>query len=317
MRIVFLGTGDIGLPSLKMLLGDPRHEVAAVVTQPDKPAGRKMELRPSPIKLAALEHGIPVLQPEKIRQPAVIESLRAFAPEVIVVMAYGQILSRALLELPSIACLNLHASILPRWRGAAPIQAGIEAGDTESGITVMYMAEGLDTGDILLIQSLPIRRRETGGSLHDRLADLAPLSLRVALDAIAAGDAPRMPQQEEESSYAAKLSRQAGAIDWHAPAEVIARKIRAMNPWPAANTLLPGADGALRQLKVFSCILHRKSSGAPGEVLAADRNGLLVAAGTGAILLRDVQLEGKRRMGAGDLLRGHPIAPGTVLPSAE
>src|SRR4051812_45963488 len=177
MRIVFLGTGDIGLPTLRWLLAAPDVSVAGVVTQPDKPVGRHQEMTAPAIKKLALEHGLPVLQPRKIREPSALEELRALVPDVIVVMAYGQILPKALLEMPTIACLNLHASLLPRHRGAAPIQAAIEAGDRESGIAVMYMAEGLDTGDVLLAKSLPIRRRETGGSLHDRLGLLAPQTL--------------------------------------------------------------------------------------------------------------------------------------------
>src|SRR3954466_2719602 len=193
MRIVFLGTGDIGVPTLRWLLAAPGITVAAVVTQPDKPAGRKMELHASAIKTLALEHGLPVLQPRKIREPAALEEVRAFAPDLIVVMAYGQILPKALLYMPTVASLNLHASLLPKYRGAAPIQAAIEAGDRESGVAVMYMAEGLDTGDVLLAKSLPIRRRETGGSLHDRLALIAPEALADALPLLAQGTAPRIP----------------------------------------------------------------------------------------------------------------------------
>jgi methionyl-tRNA formyltransferase len=312
MRIVFMGTGDIGVPSLRMLLSAPEHQVVAAVTQPDKPVGRKQELHASAIKKLALEHGVPVLQPERMRRPEAIAGLRAFAPELVVVMAYGQILPREVLELPSIACLNLHASLLPRHRGAAPIQAVIEAGDRETGITVMYMAEGLDTGDILLTRSLPIRRRETGGTLHDRLALLAPEALAEALPLLAEGRAPRTPQEEAHATYAPKLTRQHGEIRWSAAATEIDRKIRALNPWPSAFTMVPSADGA-RKLKVFGCIVHRRESGPPGEVLRADRHGLLVAAGEGSVLLRDVQLEGKRRMGAGEFLRGHPVPAGAVL----
>src|SRR4051812_26317259 len=185
MRLIYMGTGDIGLPVLRSLLDSPEHEIAAVVTQPDKPAGRGNELRASPIKLLAQERGMAVFQPRKIREPGALEPLRALAPEVIVVMAYGQILPRDLLEMPSVACLNLHASLLPRHRGAAPIQAAILAGDRESGVTVMYMAEGLDTGPMLLERRIPIRRRETGGTLHDRIAELSPGALAEALRLLA------------------------------------------------------------------------------------------------------------------------------------
>jgi methionyl-tRNA formyltransferase len=247
-----------------------------------------------------------------MRAPESVAEIVALRAEVIVVMAYGQILPKAVLDAPRLACLNLHASLLPRWRGAAPIQAAIEAGDAETGITVMHMAEGLDTGDILLKRAIPIRRRETGGSLHDRLADLAAAALAEALPLVAAGTAPRIPQDESLANYAAKLTREHGEIDWNAPQAAIDRRIRAMNPWPAAHTWLPGPDGA-RTLKVFSCIRHRRESGKPGTVLRADRRGILVAAGEGAVLLREIQIEGKRRMSAGEFLRGHSIAPGTEL----
>ncbi len=312
MRIVYLGTGDIGVPTLQMLLDSPEHQVIAAATQPDKPAGRRMELRPSAIKTLALERGIPVFQPTRIRLPEAVERLRACEPDVIVVMAYGQILPKAILEMPKVACLNLHASLLPRHRGAAPIQAAIESGDRESGVAVMYMAEGLDTGDVLLMKALPIRRRETGGSLHDRLAAISPGALREALDLLAAGRAPRVPQNDAEATYAAKLTREHGEIRWTDSRTTIDRKIRAMYPWPSAYTWLPGPGGPAK-LKVYSCIQHRRNQGQPGEVLRADKHGLLVAAGEGAILLRDVQLEGKRRMPASDFLRGHPVAPGVVL----
>lgn len=312
MRIVFLGTGDIGVPTLRWLLAAPGIVVPAVVTQPDKPAGRKQELLASAIKTLALERGLPVMQPRKIREAAALEEVRAFAPDVIVVMAYGQILPKALLDMPKLACLNLHASLLPKHRGAAPIQAAIEAGDRESGVAVMYMAEGLDTGDVLLAHRLPIRRRETGGSLHDRLGLLAPGALAEALRLLAEGKAPRTPQDESLATYAQKLTREHGAIDWPAGWSAAERKIRAMNPWPSAYTWLPGSE-APRKLKVFSVIVHRHEAGSPGEVLRADRRGLLVGTGDGALLLRDVQLEGKRRMTAREFLQGHAIAVGTRL----
>ena len=312
MRVLFLGTGDVGLPALRWLLRE--HEVVAVVAQPDKPVGRKQELTPPPTKRLALEHGVPVLQPKRIREPAAVAELAALAPEVIVVMAYGQILPKTLLDLPPRACLNLHASLLPAHRGAAPIQAAILAGDRESGIAVMWMDEGLDTGDILLTRPLRIRRRETGGTLHDRLALLAPEALADAMQLLALGTAPRHPQDPALATYAPKLSRESGVIDWHASAQAIDRRVRAMNPWPASSTLLPDpAGGAPRKLKVFSVIPFRRASGEPGTVLRADKRGILVAAGNGAVLLRDVQLEGKRRMPVHEFLPGHPIAVGTQL----
>jgi methionyl-tRNA formyltransferase len=312
MRIIFMGTGEIGLPAFRWLLHAPECEVVAAVTQPDKPVGRRQELQASSVKQLAAERGVPVLQPVKLRAPESVAEIVALRPDVIVVMAYGQILPKAVLDAPRLACLNLHASLLPRWRGAAPIQAAIEAGDAKSGVTVMYMAEGLDTGDILLMKETPLSDTDTGGALHDRLAEVAAFALGEAMPLVAAGTAPRVPQDEAQATYAAKLSRENGRIDWQATPAEIDRRIRAMNPWPAAHTFLPSPAGPL-QLKVFACMPQRGASGAPGTVVRADASGLLVAARGGAALLREVQLEGKRRMAAGEFLRGHAIAPGTVL----
>jgi methionyl-tRNA formyltransferase len=295
-----------------MLLQSPEHHVLACVTQPDKPAGRRLELLPSPIKVLAMQHHVPIFQPAKIREPAAIEQLRYQRPDVIVVIAYGQILPGDLLRIPRIACLNLHASLLPKHRGAAPIHAAIEAGDRDTGMTVMYMNEGLDTGDVLLTRPLRIGRRETSGSLHDRLAALAPAALADALTLLKQGRAPRTPQDHAQATYAAKLTRENGEIDWSTSQDAIDRRIRAMNPWPGAFTWLPSPEGP-RKLKVFSCIQHRRAGAAPGTVVHADKHGILVAAGEGAVLLREVQVEGKKRMSARDFLLGTLVAPGTVL----
>ena len=316
MRVVFMGTGGIGVPAFQWLLGSRECEVVAAVTQPDKPAGRKLELRASAIKQLAVARGVPVLQPVKMRAAEAVAEIAALRADVIVVMAYGQILPKAVLAAGRLACLNLHASLLPRWRGAAPIQAAIGAGDAASGITVMHMAEGLDTGDILLLKETPIAAAETGGSLHDRLAEIAAAGLAEALPLVADGTAPRTPQDETRATYAAKLSRENGRLDWRASPAEIDRRIRAMNPWPAAHTFLPSPAGP-RQLKVFAASPLTDTTGPPGEVLRADDSGLLVGAGGGAVLLHDVQLEGKRRMSARDFLLGHPVAPGTVLGKSE
>ncbi|HET6407352.1 MAG TPA: methionyl-tRNA formyltransferase, partial [Chthoniobacteraceae bacterium] len=252
---------------------------------------------------------------KKIRERTAVEQIQFLRPDVIVVIAYGQILPREILDTPSVACLNLHASLLPRHRGAAPIPAAVESGDRDSGMTVMYMAEGLDTGDILLKRSTRIGRRETAGTLHDRLAKIAPDALKEALLLLKQGRAPRVPQAEAEATYATKLTREHGEIKWTASREEIDRKIRGMNPWPSAYTWLPTADGP-RKLKVFGCILIRRAAGQPGEVIRADKNGILVATGSGGILLREIQLEGKRRMTAKDFLLGHPIAVGSMLGGA-
>ncbi len=318
MRVVYIGSGDIGLPTLRWLL-DQRQaaepiELVGVVAQPDKPVGRKQELTPPPTKRLALEHGVPVLQPVRMRQPEAVAEVAALAPDLIVVMAYGQILPKALLDLPPLGCLNLHASILPAHRGAAPIQAAILNGDPETGITVMWMDEGLDTGDILLARTLPIRPDETGGSLHDRLGELAPEALSDAIALIRQGTAPRIPQDHAKATYAAKLSRESGVINWTASSVEIDRRIRAMNPWPAASTTIPGPSRPLN-LKIFQGfpLPDHPQEAPPGSVLRGDKQGLLVQAGKGAVLIKEVQLEGKRRMSAADFLLGTPLAPGVVL----
>src|SRR5664279_5412871 len=252
MRIVFIGTGDIGLPVLRSLRESDAHKLVGVVTQPDKPAGRAQRIAAPPIKTALAGSGLPILQPDRIKSGEAVEAIRALAPDVIVVMAYGQILPRTVLDIPSVACLNLHASLLPRHRGAAPIQASIVAGDRESGITVMYMSDGLDTGDILLQSPLEIAADETGGSLHDRLAQIAPNALREAFAQLQRGNAPRIPQDASLATYAPKLGREDGRIVWTESAALLERKIRAFNPWPGAFTLLRDGAGRDRKLKVFS-----------------------------------------------------------------
>jgi len=345
MRIVFIGTGGIGLPALSALL-ESEHEVVGVVTQPDKPAGRDQRIEAPPIKKALAgtkmspnpppagssfnpnnvltgptpQEGAgrpsrlqrpaalralrgPILQPARIKDRESIEEIRALTPDVIVVMAYGQILPRNVLEIPPTACLNLHASLLPRHRGAAPIQAAIAAGDRETGITVMYMSEGLDTGDILLRRKIDILPNDTGGSLHDRLAQIAPEALLESLRMLASGSAPRIPQENALATYAPKLNREAGRIDWSEPAETIERKIRAFNPWPGAFMRITTKANELRTLKIFSAAIV-DLGGAPGEILGGEKE-LIIAAGIGALSLLEVQVEGKRRMSATEFLRGH------------
>jgi methionyl-tRNA formyltransferase len=301
MRIVFMGAGEIGVPTLQALLNS-EHEVVGVVTQPDKPVGRSQLIEPPPIKKALSGTNIPVLQPARIKDRQAIEEIRALRPDVMVVMAYGQILPRGVLEIPEIACLNLHASLLPRWRGAAPIQAAIAAGDGEIGITVMYMDEGLDTGDILLQRTIDILPADTGGALHDRLAEVAPETLLESLDLLAKGKAPRTPQDNAVATYAPKLKREDGKIDWSDPADAIERKIRAFDPWPGAFMTV-STDGT-RNLKIFSATVI-DLRGKPGKILRSE-NELVVAAGEDALSLGEVQLEGKRRMSAMEFLRGHP-----------
>ncbi|MFL6553501.1 MAG: methionyl-tRNA formyltransferase [Chthoniobacterales bacterium] len=308
MRIVFIGTGEIGVPTLRALLNS-EHEVVAVVTQPDKPVGRDQRIEPPPIKTAligrARPQGAPIFQPARIKDPQAIEQIRSRTPDAIVVVAYGQILPRDVLEIPRLACLNVHASLLPRWRGAAPLQAAIAAGDFETGITVMYMDEGLDTGDILLQRNVEILPNDTGGSLHDRLAQIAPEALLESLRLIAAGSAPRIRQDNARATYAPKLKREHGQIDWSESAAAIERKIRAYNPWPGA--FMKVGD---QNLKIFSASVV-DLTGQPGEILRSDKD-LIVAAGKGALCLAEVQLEGKRRMSGAEFLRGHGALPGAA-----
>jgi len=307
MRVVFIGTGEIGAPTLHALLRSKEHQLAAVVTQPDKPAGRDQRIKPPPIKKALAGAKIPTLQPARIKDRQSIEEISALAPEVIVVMAYGQILPQGVLGTPRVACLNLHASLLPRHRGAAPIQAAIASGDFETGITVMYMDEGLDTGDILLQRKIDILPTETGGSLHDRLGQIAPDALLESLQLLAKEIAPRVPQNNALATYAPKLNRNDGKIDWSQSADILERKIRAFNPWPGAFTTIAAKSGKPRILKIFSASIV-DLVGEPGEILQTEKRGLVIAASERALLLEEVQPEGKRRMTSAEFLHGFAAA---------
>ena len=308
MRLLFAGTGDIGVPSLRYLA--EKHELLGVLTQPDRPAGRHRELKPPAIKeeLLRIAPEVSLMQPESPRQPEVIAWVRNLAPEVMVTMAYGRILPKELLEAPSRACLNIHASLLPRHRGASPIQAAIALGDSESGVTIMYMAEGLDTGDILLEKRIPIRRRESAGSLSDRLAELAPLALAEALGLLSEGKAPRIVQQHELATHTGKIGREESIIDWSRPASELERKIRSLQPRPGAVATLPVISGDGIAIKIHSAIVSRRSCGSPGKILRSDPRGILVACGEGALLLGSIQPEGRGRMHSSAFARGHALA---------
>jgi methionyl-tRNA formyltransferase len=308
-----MGSGEIGLPTLQWMIESPKIHLVAVVTQPDKPVGRSQILTaPTPKRLAE-SIGVTVLQPIRVRRPEALNQIAELRSDLIVVAAYGQILPRPLFEMPTVACLNLHASLLPRHRGAAPIQSSILAGDAASGITVMYVAEGLDSGDILLQKSLPIRHRETGGSLHDRLARLAPEALGSALEMLIQGEAPRVPQAEDQATYAGKLDRDSGLVHWTESCWQIDRLVRAMNPWPGAYTLVSLADEPPRRLKLHRVLPMHRQTGAPGQILGLAKRGLIVGTGTGSVLLLEVQLEGKRRMSASEFVRGFPLPAGATL----
>lgn len=305
MRIVFMGTPDFAVPSLQALI-DAGHDVCAVYTQPDKPQGRKQILTAPPVKTLALEHDIPVFQPNTLKNEDEQARLRELAPEVIIVVAYGKLLPKAVLDIPSHGCINVHGSLLPRWRGAAPIQWAVIAGDEMAGVTTMQMAEGLDTGDMLLTYETKVGEKETAGELFDRLAQSGAELLTktlVKLDEIT----PR-PQDDAQSCYAHMLDKQMAVIDWSRSAHEIDCLIRGLNPWPIALTTLSG-----ERLKVFAAE-KAAGNGEPGTVLEADpKKGLTVACGEGALKLIEIQLVGGKRMKATDFLRGHVIEVGTKL----
>jgi methionyl-tRNA formyltransferase len=299
MKAVFMGSGDIGVPVLRWLAGAPGVELTGVVTQPDRPAGRGLQLKPCAIKEVAMDFGVPVLQPERVRSAEAVAAIAAWRPDVLVVMAYGQILPQRLLEVPTIGALNLHASILPRHRGAAPVHAAILAGDPTSGLTVMWMDAGLDTGDILLIKECDLAPDETAGTLHDKLAAMAPEALSEAIDLIRAGRAPRIRQDDSLSTYAPKLTRSLGEIDWSKSADEILRTIRGLHPWPGCTAELELETGKRVVLKI-----HR------AEVVAApvDPAQLCFPCGGGDVLqLLEVQPSGGKRMTAQDFARGNKV----------
>ena len=305
MKIVFMGTPDFAVPSLQALL-DAGHEVCAVYTQPDKPQGRKQVLTAPPVKELALQRGIPVYQPATLKNEEEQAKLRALAPEVIIVVAYGKLLPKAVLDIPPRGCINVHGSLLPRWRGAAPIQWSVIAGDQKAGVTTMQMAEGLDTGDMLLTYETEIGARETAGELFDRLAQAGAALLVETLEKLDS-ITPR-PQDDSQSCYAHMLDKQMAVIDWTKSAHEIDCLIRGLNPWPVALTTLAGA-----RLKIYAAE-PVPGTGKPGEVLESDpKKGLTVACGAGALALHEVQLVGGKRMKSADFLRGHAIDKGTML----
>lgn len=315
-----MGAGEIGIPSLKWLVGEPGFDVVGVFTQPDRPVGRKQALTPTAIKELALGQGIPVFQPESWKKdPDALGDLQALEPDLIVVMAYGCLLPKGVAEAASLACVNLHASLLPRHRGASPIQAAIQAGDEESGITVMHIAPELDAGDMIWKESLAIGPDETGGTLHDKLAELGPTALAAAIPRLLDGTAPRDPQDDSQATHSGKLSRDDGWIDWSRPASEIERRVRAFDPWPGTGTLVAMAGGKKHRLKVFPPVAIEAAGidvPEPGTVLDSGNPlepGLRVTTGDGVLRLFQLQLEGRSRMDAAVLLRGHPIPPGTCL----
>jgi len=308
LRIVFAGTPEFAAEHLKALLDSP-HDVIAVYTQPDRPAGRGQKLMPSPVKQLALQHNIPVMQPPTLRTPEAQAELAALHPDLLVVVAYGLILPQTVLDTPRLGCINSHASLLPRWRGAAPIQRAVQAGDAESGVTVMRMEAGLDTGPMLLKVTTPITGEDTGGTLHDRLAELGPTAVIQAIAGLADGTLIGEVQDDSLATYAHKLNKDEARIDWSRPAVELERLVRAFNPWPICHTTLNG-----EALKVLAA-QFADGEGAPGSIIDASKEGLLVACGSGALRLTRLQLPGGKPLGFADLFhsRREQFAVGTVL----
>ena len=305
-RIIFMGTPEFACPTLRTLI-ERGEQVVAVVTQPDRPKGRGQQTLPPPVKVLALEHGIPVLQPVKVRHPEAVEEIRALEPDLIVVVAFGQILPKALLEIPACGCVNVHASLLPRYRGAAPLNWCIINGETETGVTTMMMDVGLDTGDMLLKGVTPIDPDEDTSSLHDRLSRLGADLLAETIDRIAAGGIVPEKQDDALTCYAPMLKKEDGLIDWSRDAAGIKNLVRGMTPWPGAFSHVEE-----KLLKVYR-VQTGSGSGAPGEILSAGRDGIEVACGEGSVVIYELQLEGKKRLPAAEFLAGCKLVPGAFL----
>jgi len=307
-----MGTPEFAAPSLQTLLAgeDP---VVGVVTQPDQPSGRGMALHAPPVKVLAQAHQVPVCQPAKLREPGVLEQLHAWQPDLIVVVAYGKMLPTALLTLPTYGCINVHASLLPKYRGAAPIQWAIAQGETETGVTIMCISERMDAGDLLLQKRCTIADNDTGGTLHDKLSQLGAEALREALVLFKQGQLIAHPQNEAEATYAPIIKKEDGCIDWNLAAEIIERRIRAFNPWPSAYTTLNG-----KLLKIFTARPERLPSQLtppPGTIVEVTPVSLTVVTGAGGLSPKEIQLEGKKRIPIAEFLKGHRITTGTVLGS--
>jgi len=315
MKLVFSGTPELALPPLEALLR-AGHELLLVITQPDRPKGRSGAPRPSPVKQAALAHGLPVHQPESINDPATVDKLVALAPDVLVVAAFGQILGRHVIEAPRLACVNVHASLLPKYRGAAPIPAAILNGDAETGVTIQKVARKLDAGDIIRQASIAIDPDDTAGSLAEKLARLGAHLLVEALADLETGTARFTPQDHSQATYAPMMTKDDGLIDWSQPAAGIERFVRAMAPWPQAFTFLPRGGTSLRLNIARVSAAGGVPAGEPGEVVEIARDGFMVKAGLGSVVVRELQPAGKRQMTAAEFVRGYRLARGERLAEA-
>lgn len=309
LRVVFMGSPAFAVPTLRAVLD--AEEVVAVITQPDKPAGRGRRLEPPPVKTIAEAAGVPVLQPRSVKTEEFLRTFRDLAPDVAVVVAYGKILPQAVLDVPRHGCLNVHASLLPKYRGAAPIQWAVIRGERETGVTIMRMDPGMDTGPMLLWHKLPIHEDDTAGTLADKLAVTGAELMVIALARLQAGALVEHPQDHAQATYAPLLEKEHGRVDWSKPADEVARLVRGVDPWPGAFTTIGAATGA-ETLKLWRARAV-EGAGAPGQVLGVDRDGLIVACGRGAIGIAEAQLPGRKRLPVATLVAGRPIPPGTIL----
>lgn len=308
MRVIFMGTPDFAVPSLEALL--TKHEVVLVVTQPDKPKGRGKKMVPTPVKACALEHGIPVLQPEKVKEPEFVEQLRSYEPDLIAVTAFGQILNEPILEMPKYGCINVHGSLLPKYRGAAPMQWSIIDGEKVTGITTMYMAKGLDSGDMLLKAEVEITDEDTFATIHDKMAVTGANLLLDTLDQLEAGTLERIPQDHDAATYAPMITKETGHIDWSKNGRDIINLIRGLNPAPAAYTIYEE-----EVLKIFGAVISdvQADGAANGEIVAVTKKGFVVKCGDGCLLITEVQAQGGKRMMTDAYLRGHAVKEGILL----
>ncbi|MGM0416346.1 MAG: methionyl-tRNA formyltransferase [Thermodesulfobacteriota bacterium] len=306
MRVVFMGTPQFAIPTFEGLI-ESGVKIVGVFTQPDRPKGRGRKLEASPVKQLALEHGLPVFQPQRLRDKEAVKQVRDLKPELIVVIAYGQILPQEVLDIPKYGCINVHASLLPRHRGAAPINKALIEGDPTTGVTTMQMDAGLDTGDMLVKKSISIFPNENAGELHDRLAHLGREAMEETLARLCAGTLSAQRQDDSRSSYAPMLKKEDGLIDWTRPATSIHNQVRGLYPWPGAFTYLGGEVLKVADTRIVD------SSGTPGEILKAEDSGVVVACGKGALQVRKLQLPGKKMLPAADFLRGVKLQSGQVL----
>jgi methionyl-tRNA formyltransferase len=308
MRVVFFGTPDFAVPSLRALMDGP-DDVVGVVCQPDKPAGRGQRLTAPPVKQAAIAMGIPVLQPAKVRTIEFLDQLRAWKPDLIVVAAYGRILPNSILELPPLGCINVHASLLPKYRGAAPMQWAILNGDQRTGVTIMRVEEKMDAGNMLLVRETPVRSDDTLASLHDRLAELGAAALTEAIELLRRGELEGIPQDEAQATYAPMISKEQGRIDWTQSAVAIERQVRAFHPWPSAYTLLGGKVVKIHRAKAVT----GRAFNTPAGTIVAIGDEIGVACGDGVLMIEELQLEGRKRLAAAEFSRGNHVHVGTIF----